>query len=67
MTAGEVVRLVNEGESPHSFTVDDRTIDTGRMEPGEDVTLVLAEPGEVTFFDLTDPDHQATITVRPLG
>lgn len=67
MTAGEVVRLVNEGESAHSFTVDDRSIDTGRIEPGEDVTLVLTEPGEVTFFDLAEPDHHATITVRPLG
>jgi len=67
VTAGEVVRLVNEGESAHSFTADDRTIDTGRMQPGEDVTLVLTESGEVTFFDLTNPDHQGTITVRPLG
>jgi plastocyanin len=67
MTAGEVVRLVNEGESAHSFTADDRTIDTGRMEPGEDVTLVLTERGEVTFFDLADPDHHGTIIVRQAG
>lgn len=67
VTAGEVIRLVNEGESAHSFTADDRAIDTGRMEPGEDVTLVLTEPGEITFFDLENPDQQGTITVQPLG
>lgn len=67
LTAGEVVRLVNEGTSEHSFTTDDRTIDTGRMQPGEDATLVLTEPGEVTFFDLANPDHEGTLTVRPPG
>jgi plastocyanin len=67
VTAGEVVRLVNEGEAEHSFTADDRSVDTGRMEPGEDVTLVLTEPGEITFFDLANPDHEGTITVRPVG
>jgi plastocyanin len=65
--AGEVIRLVNEGESEHSFTADDRSIDTGRMEPGEDVTLVLTEPGKITFFDLENPDQRGTITVQPLG
>lgn len=65
--AGEVIRLVNQGESEHSFTADDRSIDTGRMEPGEDATLVLTEPAEITFFDVANPDHEGTISVRPLG
>ena len=62
--AGDVVRLVNDGEEPHSFTSDDR-FDTGRLQPGEDTTLVLTEPGEVTYRDLEAPDHTATITVGP--
>jgi plastocyanin len=66
VTAGEVVRVVNEGESEHSLTADDRRFDTGRLQPGEDATLVLTEPGEVGVVDLADPDHQGTITVRPL-
>ena len=63
MVAGEVVRLVNEGDEPHSFTDEDQRFDTGRMEPGDDVTLVLTEPGESTYFDVTNPDHTARLTV----
>ena len=32
------------------FTADDRRFDTGRMQPGDDTTLVLTEPGEVTVL-----------------
>jgi plastocyanin len=67
MTAGEVVRIVNEGDTEHSLTEEDRRFDTGLMQPGDDATLVLTEPGEATVYDLTDPEHQATITVLPLG
>jgi plastocyanin len=42
--AGEVVLLVNEGDELHSFTADER-FDTGRMEPGDETTLVLTESG----------------------
>ena len=65
ITAGEVVRVVNEGDSEHSLTADDRRFDTGTIQPGDDTTLVLTEPGEVTVFDLAEPDHEATITVLP--
>jgi plastocyanin len=67
ITAGEVIQVVNEGESEHSLTAEDRRFDTGSMQPGDDTTLVLTEPGEVTVFDLADPDHSATITVLPQG
>jgi plastocyanin len=67
VTAGEVMRLVNEGESEHSFTADDRSFDTGRIQPGEDVTFVLTEPGEFPIFDISAPEHEGIITVRPLG
>lgn len=62
--AGEVVLLVNEGTELHSFTADER-FDTGRMEPGDETTLVLTEPGEIPYRDLEDPDHEATLTVVP--
>lgn len=60
--AGEVVLLVNDGRRPHSFTAQER-FDTGRMEPGEETTLVLSEPGEIRYRDLEDPGHEAVITV----
>lgn len=61
---GEVVLLVNEGTEPHSFTADER-FDTGRLEPGEDTTLVLTEPGDVPYRDLEAPEHEATLTILP--
>jgi plastocyanin len=62
--AGTVIRLVNEGEGPHSFTAVDR-FDTGRLEPGDDTTLVLTDPGEIAYRDVVDPDHEGTLTVLP--
>jgi plastocyanin len=60
--SGEVVRLVNEGTGAHSFTADER-FDSGRMEPGDDTTLLLTEPGDIPYRDLEDPEHQGTLTV----
>jgi plastocyanin len=63
--AGEVILLVNEGDGPHSFTAGDQEFDTGRMLPGEETTLVLTEPDEITFFDLEDRDHEGSLVVQP--
>jgi plastocyanin len=60
--AGEVVLLVNEGTGLHTFTAEER-FDTGRMEPGDDTTLVLTEPGDIPYRDLEQPDHEATLTI----
>lgn len=60
--AGEVVLLVNEGTGVHSFTADER-FDSGRMQPGEDTTLLLTEPGTIPYRDLEDPEHEGTLTV----
>ena len=60
--AGDVVLLVNAGTGLHSFTADER-FDTGRLEPGDETTMVLSEPGEIPYRDLEAPDHEATITV----
>lgn len=63
--SGEVVLLVNEGDEAHSFTADEQQFDTGRLQPGDDTTLVLTEPGEVGFHDVEAPDHAGTLTVGP--
>ncbi len=60
--AGQVVLLVNAGDEPHSFTAVDR-FNTGQLEPGNDTTLVLTEVGAISFYDLTDPSHEGTLTV----
>lgn len=61
--SGEVVLLVNEGAGRHSFTAEER-FDTGRMEPGEETTLVLTEPGEIPYRDL-ESDAEGVLTVLP--
>jgi plastocyanin len=61
--AGEVILLVNEGDGPHSFTADDQEFDTGRMQPGEETTLVLTEPARITYFDVEERDHEGTLVV----
>jgi plastocyanin len=65
VAAGDVVLLVNEGDEEHSFTADEDRFDTGRMQPGDETTMVLTDPGDVPFHDLEAPDHQGTLTVRP--
>ena len=62
---GDVILLVNEGEEAHSFTADDQEFDTGRMQPGDETTLVLTEPKRITFHDVEDPDHEGTLTIEP--
>lgn len=61
--AGEVVLLVNEGTGVHSFTADER-FDSGRMQPGDDTTLLLTEPGTIPYRDLEDADHDGTLVVE---
>jgi plastocyanin len=64
ITSGEVVLFVNEGEQRHSFTAEER-FDTGRMEPGDETTVVLTDPGEIPYRDLEDPSHEGTLTITP--
>jgi len=64
---GDVVLLVNEGDEVHSFTADQQAFDTGRMEPGDETTLVLTEPGEVTYHDAEDRERTGSIVVASEG
>ncbi len=65
--AGDVILLVNEGDEEHSFTAEEQRFDTGRMQPGDESTLALTEPGPVRFHDLEAPEHVGTLTVAPQG
>jgi plastocyanin len=63
--SGDVVLLVNAGDEEHSFTAADQEFDTGRMQPGDETTLVLVEPDQITFFDTAARDHEGTLVVQP--
>ena len=63
VTSGEVILLVNEGDEPHSFVADDQEFDSGRMQPGDETTLVLTSPDRITYHDTDAPDHEGTLTV----
>jgi plastocyanin len=67
IVAGDVVLLVNDGAERHSFTADDHQFDTGRMEPGDETTLVLTDPDEIPFHDVEDPDRTGVVVVAPQG
>jgi len=62
VTSGDVVLLVNEGEGQHSFTAQER-FDTGLMQPGDETTLVLTEPGEIPYEDL-ESDAEGVLVVE---
>ena len=54
---------MNEGDEPHSFTAADQEFDTGRMLPGDETTLVLTEPDDITYFDREATDHEGRLVV----
>jgi plastocyanin len=63
--SGEVIEVRNEGDEPHTFTADGGRFETGSVEPGEVVTVVLDEPGRITYHDALEPDHEGVIVVEP--
>jgi plastocyanin len=64
ITAGDVIEVVNEGADAHDAIGGDR-FDTGKIEPGDTVALVMTKPGTIRYHDRFAADHKATLTVRP--
>ncbi len=42
--------IVNEGENPHTFTIEEIDIDTGTIDPGARRTLLFPAPAEPQTF-----------------
>ena len=60
---GGLVLVRNRGDEPHSVAdLDD--IDTGTLEPGDEVTIALDEPGRFTYHDGLAPEHEGVVVVR---
>jgi plastocyanin len=50
VTSGDIIEVVNDGDEVHSLSAGTR-VETGAMEPGESLTLVLSDPGEIEYTD----------------
>jgi plastocyanin/uncharacterized membrane protein YozB (DUF420 family) len=50
--AGAQVRFVNRGQARHSATADDRSFDTGLLDPGQEMVVTFDEIGFFPYFCL---------------
>jgi len=55
------ISVTNQGESPHSFVIDDLPIDTGAIEPGQTKTITIGkqfdQPVELKYYSNIDSDN----------
>jgi plastocyanin len=63
VSAGDVIELRNDGDERHTFTADEGRFETGTLEPGEATTVVLDDPGRVTYHDALAPENAGVIEV----
>ncbi|MCX6520160.1 MAG: cupredoxin domain-containing protein [Actinobacteria bacterium] len=62
--AGSSVRFVNNGVAPHTATANDRSFDTGTVQPGSSATVVFANAGTFTYLCIIHPDMKGTVRVQ---
>ena len=61
---GTEVTWVNRDSVPHNAVADDAAFDTGTLDDGESVSLVLDDVGEYSYVCTFHPGMQAALTVR---
>ncbi|MFE0465531.1 cupredoxin domain-containing protein [Kitasatospora sp. NPDC058965] len=61
---GETVTVVNEDTTAHTLTAQDKSFDTGTLEPGRSATVTApAEPGRYPYLCTIHPFMAGTLTV----
>jgi plastocyanin len=60
---GGLVLVRNKGDEPHAVADLDE-IDTGELQPGDEITIALDEPGRFTYHDALAPEHEGVVVVR---
>lgn len=56
--AGTELTVENQGDAPHTFTVErSGAFDTGRLEPGATSTVTIDEPGTYEYVCTIHPDR----------
>ncbi len=61
MEAGDKVMFVNLDGAPHTATDDNGAFDTGRLNKGEDATIVIEKAGTYSFFCKFHPGMRGQI------
>jgi len=63
LSGSKMLEITNNGANPHSFVVDGLKIDSGAIEPGQTITVVLeslpAETLNYTYFSNVGNDDKA--------
>lgn len=60
------VEVANEGNNPHTFTIDDPEVDTSTIEPGDSATATFTMPeSAVTFYCTIHGEDMMSGTVDP--
>lgn len=63
VAVGEEVRVVNEDNTPHTWTSTDGEFDSGSLAGGDSFTHTFDEAGEYSFFCGIHPQMTGSITV----
>ncbi len=62
---GQVVRVLDGDDEPHTLTADDGSFDTGSFDKAEPGTFTApTKPGTYTFVCKIHPSMRGTLTVR---
>src|SRR5215208_6486657 len=61
--AGATVTWTNTGSRPHTVTADDGSFDSGRLDPGEQVSETFEQPGTFSYHCGFHPEMQGSIVV----
>ena len=65
IVAGQSITFVNEDQVAHTVTADDKSFDSGDMEPGKSWTHTFANPGTYKYTCIYHFNMNGTVTVKP--
>jgi len=63
VSAGSVVRFVNDDGEAHTVTADDRSFDSSGLDGGNAWTYRFAKPGKYAYFCALHPYMKGTVVV----
>jgi len=64
VAAGETVTWENKDSMPHTASADDKSWDTGKINPGDSGTFTFSRPGAFTYHCNFHPDMKGAVVVQ---